>query len=109
MPLLLHKLNKVLEPLLYTYLKEMKSYLCLSLIILLLCFSNTMQAQNNGGGNQSLVLRQQHIVTISGFTAKGDLPRLNLALHEALDAGLTINEAKEVLVHLYAYCGFPRS
>uniref|UniRef100_UPI00262CADCD carboxymuconolactone decarboxylase family protein n=1 Tax=Fluviicola sp. TaxID=1917219 RepID=UPI00262CADCD len=24
-------------------------------------------------------------------------------------AGLTINEIKEILVHLYAYCGFPRS
>jgi alkylhydroperoxidase/carboxymuconolactone decarboxylase family protein YurZ len=30
-------------------------------------------------------------------------------LNEGLDAGLTINEIKEILVHLYAYCGFPRS
>lgn len=30
-------------------------------------------------------------------------------LQEGLDAGLTENEIKEVLVHLYAYCGFPRS
>ena len=26
-----------------------------------------------------------------------------------LDAGLTVNEIKEALVQLYAYCGFPRS
>ena len=30
-------------------------------------------------------------------------------MNEGLDAGLTINEIKEVIVHLYAYCGFPRS
>lgn len=46
---------------------------------------------------------------ISAFTAKGDLPKLKQALHSGLDAGLTVNETKEVLVHLYAYCGFPRS
>ena len=28
---------------------------------------------------------------------------------DGLEAGLTINEIKEVMVHLYAYCGFPRS
>jgi len=58
---------------------------------------------------QSLTPRQQSIVTIAGLTAKGDLPHLQQALSTGLDAGLTINEAKEVLVHLYAYCGFPRS
>ncbi len=26
-----------------------------------------------------------------------------------LEAGLTINEIKEIVVHTYAYCGFPRS
>jgi alkylhydroperoxidase/carboxymuconolactone decarboxylase family protein YurZ/quinol monooxygenase YgiN len=30
-------------------------------------------------------------------------------LNTGLDAGLTINEIKEALVQLYAYCGFPRS
>jgi alkylhydroperoxidase/carboxymuconolactone decarboxylase family protein YurZ len=31
------------------------------------------------------------------------------ALNDRLDAGLTVNEIKEVLVQLYAYTGFPRS
>ena len=53
--------------------------------------------------------RHQHIVAISSFTTKGDLEQLKKALHEGLNAGLTVNEIKEVLVHLYAYCGFPRS
>lgn len=53
--------------------------------------------------------KEQSIVAISVFTAIGDLPGLSRSLHAGLDAGLSINEIKEVLVHLYAYCGFPRS
>jgi len=56
-----------------------------------------------------LTARQQAIITVSALTAKGDLSRLHQALDKGLDAGLTVNEEKEVLVHLYAYCGFPRS
>jgi len=53
--------------------------------------------------------RQQSIVTISAFTANGDQEKLKAALNEGLDAGLTVNEIKEILVQLYAYCGFPKS
>jgi quercetin dioxygenase-like cupin family protein len=56
-----------------------------------------------------LALRHRHIVAISAFTTKGDLDQLKTALNAALDAKVTVNEIKEVLVHLYAYCGFPRS
>jgi quercetin dioxygenase-like cupin family protein/alkylhydroperoxidase/carboxymuconolactone decarboxylase family protein YurZ len=59
--------------------------------------------------SQTLTVEQQNIVAISALTAKGDLAKLNTALNRGLDAGLTINESKEVLVQLYAYCGFPRS
>ena len=58
---------------------------------------------------QGLSPRQQGIITISAFTATGDLEKLKPALNEGLDAGLTVNEIKEILVQLYAYCGFPRS
>ena len=34
---------------------------------------------------------------------------LKIALNEALDGGLTINEINEALAHLYAYVGFPPS
>jgi len=37
------------------------------------------------------------------------MPRLHAALNQGLDAGMTISEAKEILVQLYAYAGFPRS
>nr|WP_320049185.1 carboxymuconolactone decarboxylase family protein [uncultured Desulfuromonas sp.] len=53
--------------------------------------------------------RQQSIITIAAFTASGDLDALNNALQTGLDAGLSVNEIKEVLVQMYAYCGFPRS
>jgi 4-carboxymuconolactone decarboxylase len=53
--------------------------------------------------------KQEGIVTIAAFTSNGDLQRLKTALNEGLNAGLTVNEIKEVLVHLYAYTGFPRS
>ena len=59
--------------------------------------------------SQTLTAEQQSIVAVSALTAIGDLAKLNTALNRGLDAGLTVNESKEVLVHLYAYCGFPRS
>jgi len=59
--------------------------------------------------NEGLNARQQGIVTIAAFTAKGDMEKLKTALNEGLNAGLTVNEIKEILVHLYAYTGFPRS
>lgn len=53
--------------------------------------------------------RQQAMIPIAAWTACGDMERLTQALNEGLDAVLTVNEIKEVLVQLYAYCGFPRS
>lgn len=57
----------------------------------------------------TLTDKQRGIVPIAAFTATGDMPRLDTALREGLDAGLTVSEIKEVLVQLYAYAGFPRS
>ncbi len=57
----------------------------------------------------TLSLKQQYIVSISALAAAGDLESLKMALVKGLDGGMTINEIKEVLVHIYAYCGFPRS
>jgi len=59
--------------------------------------------------NDNLDVKQQSIVSISAFTAKGDLTGLKRALTEGLTAGLTVNEIKEEFIHLSAYCGFPRS
>ena len=59
--------------------------------------------------HHALDQRQQSIIPIAAFTAEGDIDRLKPALNQGLDAGLTVNEIKEILVHLYAYTGFPRS
>jgi 4-carboxymuconolactone decarboxylase len=58
---------------------------------------------------EGLNAKQEKIVAIAAFTASGDLQKLQGALSAGLDAGLTINEIKEILVQLYAYTGFPRS
>jgi 4-carboxymuconolactone decarboxylase len=77
-----------------------------SLIAVLIVFlPMTTHAQSN----TSLSARQQALVSISAYTAKGDFPHLQTVLAQGLQAGLTVNEEKEVLVQLYAYCGFPRS
>jgi alkylhydroperoxidase/carboxymuconolactone decarboxylase family protein YurZ len=59
--------------------------------------------------NQALSTKQQSMIPIAAFTANGDLDKLRPALQDGLEAGLTVNEIKEILVHLYAYTGFPRS
>lgn len=59
--------------------------------------------------NRVLTVREQAIVAVASYTGKGDLEHLKTALAEALEAGMTVNEVNEVLIHAYAYCGFPRS
>jgi alkylhydroperoxidase/carboxymuconolactone decarboxylase family protein YurZ len=72
-----------------------------------LFFSTTLEAQTMK--SDALNARQRGIVEISAFTANGDLEKLRTALNDGLNAGLTVNEIKEILVQLYAYTGFPRS
>lgn len=74
----------------------------------LLCLYQVTHAQNTPGA-EVLSERQKGIVLMAAFTAKGDLEKLKPAISKGLDAGLTINECKEVFLHAYAYCGFPRS
>jgi 4-carboxymuconolactone decarboxylase len=57
----------------------------------------------------TLSARQAAIPLIAAAMATSDMPRLRTALTAGLDAGLTVSEAKEILIYLYAYAGFPRS
>lgn len=59
--------------------------------------------------SETLSARQQAIVPIAAFSAAGDMAKLNAALNQGLDAGMTVSDAREILVQLYAYAGFPRS
>lgn len=69
----------------------------------------TSAATQREAASETLSMRQQAIVPIAAFGASGDMARLATALNQGLDAGLTVNDAKEVLIQLYAYAGFPRS
>jgi alkylhydroperoxidase/carboxymuconolactone decarboxylase family protein YurZ len=87
----------------------MKTGKLIGIFIVLSILSIHLKAQIEISTNQTLSAKQQSIVQIAALTAKGELEALKPALNKGLDAGLTVNEIKEVLVHLYAYCGFPRS
>ena len=64
---------------------------------------------STSSASETLSTRQQAIPLIAAAMATSDMPKLNAALNLGLDAGLTVSEAKEILVQLYAYAGFPRS
>lgn len=83
----------------------MKTIKLLTYIVMNIGIAFSAQAQTAPGLNA----KQQAIAVISAFTARGDMGKLKTELENGLDSGLTINEIKEVLVQMYAYCGFPRS
>ncbi len=89
----------------------MKIYLNMFLMFLFFCTpALAINSEDNTMSNdQALTSRQQAIIPIAAFTADGNLDKLKPALVKGLEAGLTVNEIKEALVHLYAYTGFPRS
>ena len=58
---------------------------------------------------ENLDIKQQNMVMIASYTATGDLDKLESQVKKGLDEGLTVNEVKEIMVQMYAYCGFPRS
>lgn len=64
----------------------------------LLCLGNLARADDMEKLKTALDARQEKIVTIAAFTANGNLPELKTALNGGLDAGLTVNEIKEVLI-----------
>ncbi|MFT3982020.1 MAG: carboxymuconolactone decarboxylase family protein [Ferruginibacter sp.] len=76
-----------------------------SLFLALLFTFITMNAQDK----VILDPQQQALVKISALTAAGNIPALRMQLDSALQNAVTVNEIKEALVQLYAYCGFPRS
>jgi alkylhydroperoxidase/carboxymuconolactone decarboxylase family protein YurZ len=59
--------------------------------------------------SEHLSAKQQAIPLMAAAMATSNMSQLNAALNRGLDAGLTISEAREILVQLYAYTGFPRS
>ncbi|MGE8685695.1 MAG: carboxymuconolactone decarboxylase family protein [Achromobacter sp.] len=69
----------------------------------------TQSQMTTASASETLTARQQAIVPIAALAAAGDMAKLNAALNQGLDAGMTVSDAREILVQLYAYAGFPRS
>src|SRR5690554_3580897 len=83
--------------------KPLKSILfIMAVMVTTIANTQTNVAQNLDG-------KQQAIVRISVFTGNGELDKLKTELNAGLEVGLTVNQIKEVIVHVYAYAGFPRS
>lgn len=90
----------------------MKYILLLAVLFLLTSSPGNLNAQTTKGEKsemQYLTETEKSIVSIASLTANGDLEKLRTALGVGLEAGLTVNEIKEILVQMYAYTGFPRS
>lgn len=87
-------------------MKRINTIALVVLATILSLSNNQLKAQNM---ENSLNPQQQKIVTIAANTAIGNLDALKTELNAGLDAGLTVNQIKEVLVQMYAYTGFPRS
>ena len=83
---------------------KMRLIMCLFIVL-----GYQLNAQNTEVATVRLSEQEKGIILIASYTAQGKLVNLRDALNEGLNNGLTINEIKEVLVHLYAYAGFPRS
>ena len=81
----------------------------LLIILTIIGITSAANAQQKATSENALSPKEQSIISISAFTAKGDLEELKTTLNIGLENGHTVNEIIEVLIHSYAYCGFPRS
>jgi 4-carboxymuconolactone decarboxylase len=80
-----------------------------TVLIGLLALFNCISYSQSPKDSAHLTIKERSMVVIAGQTAQGNIVQLKLALTQGLNAGLSISEAKEMLVQLYAYTGFPRS
>lgn len=78
---------------------------------ILMCFAIFTYVMNYAEAKNmdNLTQKQKDIVKIAALTAAGKQDKLEIVINKSLDNGMTLNELKEVLVQMYAYCGFPRS
>jgi len=72
-------------------------------------YGNRQPKEKAAADIDALSAKQQGIIPIAAYTANGALESLKVAIRAGLDAGLSVNEIKEIQIHLYAYIGFPRA
>ena len=82
----------------------------LALAVLLVACSPKQKTETKDMNQLSFTAEQAAWMSaIACDEAKGDLVALEAAIHNGLEAELTVSQIKEALSQLYAYTGFPRS
>ena len=85
-------------------------FICLAAAVLLIGCSPKQTQENKDMNQLSFTTEQAACMSaIACHEAKGDLTALESAIHNGLEAELTVSQIKEALSQLYAYTGFPRS
>ena len=88
----------------------MRKFMILALAVLLVACSPKQQTETKDMNQLSFTTEQAAWMSaIACDEAKGDLVALESAIHNGLEAELTVSQIKEALSQLYAYTGFPRS
>lgn len=78
-------------------------------VILIICSLALSLFYKNSLAAEHLDKLSAAIIPIAAHTATGNTEELKNSLENGLTSGLSINDIKEVLIQMYAYCGFPRS
>ena len=88
----------------------MRKFTILALAVLLVACSPKQKTETRDMNQLSFTTEQAaRMSVIACDEAKGDLVALESAIHNGLEAELTVSQIKEALSQLYAYTGFPRS
>lgn len=87
----------------------MKIKLKIMTTLLGVLFGCGIAASQTPKAEQAMDSKRQHIAEVATLTSMGDLDKLKTVLTDGLNDGMTVGELKEVMVHTYAYCGFPRA
>ena len=88
----------------------MRKIMTLALAVLLVACSPKQKTETKDMNQLSFTTEQAAWMSVIACDeAKGDLVALEAAIHNGLEAELTVSQIKEALSQLYAYTGFPRS
>jgi alkylhydroperoxidase/carboxymuconolactone decarboxylase family protein YurZ len=88
----------------------MRKILTFALAVLLVACSPKQKTETRDMNQLSFTTEQAAWMSVIACDeAKGDLVALESAIHNGLEAELTVSQIKEALSQLYAYTGFPRS
>ena len=74
-----------------------------------LVFGCGIAASQTPRAEQTMNSKRQYIAEVAALTSMGHLDQLRTVLIVGLNSRITVSELKEVMVHSYAYCGFPRA